>query len=137
LADSINDTVGGLEMNVTTTSTGAVVTTTVPAYKEGGLANFTGPAWLDGTKSKPEIVLNQQDSANFIQLRDILADILHGTSSSEERKEGKSGDNYFDIAINVENLSDDYDIEQLANKIRSMLYEDATYRNVNAINLIR
>ena len=137
LADSINDTVGGLEMNVTTTATGAVVTTTVPAYKAGGLANFTGPAWLDGTKSKPEIVLNQQDSANFIQLRDILADILNGTSSSGERKESKSGDNYFDIAINVENISDDYDIEQLANKIRSMLYEDATYRNVNAINLIR
>jgi hypothetical protein len=28
------------------------------AYKTGGLADFTGPAWLDGTKSKPEYVLN-------------------------------------------------------------------------------
>jgi hypothetical protein len=27
-------------------------------YKTGGLADYTGPAWLDGTKSKPELVLD-------------------------------------------------------------------------------
>jgi hypothetical protein len=47
-----------------------------------------------------------------------------------------NGDNYFDIQINVEDISDDYDVEQLANKIRSMIYEDATYRNVNAVSHI-
>ena len=36
------------------------------AFKTGGLANFTGPAWLDGTKAKPELVLNAQDTKNFI-----------------------------------------------------------------------
>jgi hypothetical protein len=107
-------------------------------YKTGGLADFTGPAWLDGTKSKPEIVLNQTDSANFIQLRDILADLLNGASGlSNADKKSKGGDNYYDIEISVESLGDDYDVEQLADKIRSMLYDDATYRNVNAINLIR
>lgn len=35
-------------------------------YATGGLANFTGPAWLDGTKSKPELVLNARDTENFI-----------------------------------------------------------------------
>jgi hypothetical protein len=29
-------------------------------FKTGGLADFTGPAWLDGTKSKPEYVLNSK-----------------------------------------------------------------------------
>jgi hypothetical protein len=109
-----------------------------PAFMTGGLADFTGPAWLDGTKSKPEIVLNQTDSANFMQLRDILADVLNGTSGlSNTDKKTKGGDNYYDIEISVESLGDDYDVEQLAEKIRSMLYDDATYRNVNAINLIR
>ena len=28
------------------------------AFKKGGLANFTGPAWLDGSRSNPEMVLN-------------------------------------------------------------------------------
>jgi hypothetical protein len=36
------------------------------AFKTGGLADFTGPAWLDGTKARPELVLNQRDTANFI-----------------------------------------------------------------------
>jgi hypothetical protein len=106
-------------------------------YKEGGLADFTGPAWLDGTKSKPEIVLNQTDSANFMQLRDILADILNGTSSVGSKKEQKSGDNYYDVEITVESISDDYDVEQMAEKIKSMIYEDSIYRNVNSINNIR
>ena len=35
-------------------------------FKTGGLADFTGPAWLDGTKTKPELVLNQRDTENFI-----------------------------------------------------------------------
>jgi hypothetical protein len=48
-----------------------------------------------------------------------------------------SGNNYFEIEINVDNISDDYDVEQLADKIRSMIYEDSIYRNVNAINHIR
>jgi hypothetical protein len=35
-------------------------------YETGGLADFTGPAWLDGTKSRPELVLNARDTQNFI-----------------------------------------------------------------------
>ena len=108
-------------------------------FATGGIADFTGPAWLDGTKSKPEIVLNQTDSANFIQLRDILADILNGTSNITKTGEGSvgNGNNYYDIEINVDSLGDDYDVEQLADKIRRMIYEDSTYRNVNTINNIR
>jgi hypothetical protein len=107
------------------------------AFETGGLADFTGPAWLDGTKSRPEIVLNQTDSANFLVLRDILSDILHGTSLPTSDKTGDGGDNYYDIEINVDSISDDYDVEQLADKIRSMIYDDAVYRNVNSINNIR
>lgn len=48
---------------------------TYPAYKQGGLADFTGLAWLDGTKTKPEMVLDSEDTQNFIALRDILAQL--------------------------------------------------------------
>ena len=102
-------------------------------FKTGGLADFTGPAWLDGTKSKPEIVLNQSDSANFLQLRDILSDILNG-SGLYGSGQPTNGDNYFDIEINVEQLGDDYDVEQVADKVRSLIYDDAMYRNVNAVD---
>lgn len=46
-----------------------------PAYKQGGLADFTGLAWLDGTKTKPEMVLDSEDTQNFIALRDVLAQL--------------------------------------------------------------
>ena len=48
----------------------------IKGYKTGGLADYTGPAWLDGTPSKPEIVLNAQDTQNFLALRDILAEVM-------------------------------------------------------------
>jgi hypothetical protein len=106
-------------------------------YKTGGIADFTGPAWLDGTKSRPEMVLNARDTENFIQLKDILSEILNGTDSINKSQNATNGDNYFDIDITVEDIGDDYDVEQLASKIRSMLYDDATYRNVNALSFSR
>ena len=37
-------------------------------YKKGGLADYTGPAWLDGTKSEPEAVLNAAQTKAFMRL---------------------------------------------------------------------
>lgn len=104
-------------------------------YATGGLADFTGPAWLDGTPTRPEMVLNPQDTANFIVLKDILSDILVGASSTTSAT--KSGDNYYDIAINVDSISDDYDVEQMADKVRDMIYQDSIYRNVNTVNRVK
>jgi hypothetical protein len=100
-------------------------------YETGGLADFTGPAWLDGTKSKPEYVLNADQTERFF----ALVDVLEGFNDKATDK--KSGDNYFNIQIDVEKLENDYDVEQMANKIRRMIADDAMYRNVNSINLIR
>ena len=107
------------------------------AYETGGLADFTGPAWLDGTKSHPELVLNARDTENFIQLKDILSDIMRNSNINNSTSNSTNGTNYFTIDINVESLGDDYDVEQLADKIRNMIYQDSTYRNVNAVNFIR
>ena len=41
-------------------------------YKTGGLVDYTGLAQLDGTPDKPELVLNAQDTENFVSLRDTL-----------------------------------------------------------------
>jgi hypothetical protein len=101
------------------------------AYATGGLADFTGPAWLDGTKSRPEYVLNADQTERFFSLVDVLE------GYNKDKKPEKSGDNYFEIEINVEKLENDYDVEQMAEKIRKMIYNDAAYRNVNTINRLR
>lgn len=105
----------------------------IDRFKTGGLADYTGPAWLDGTKSKPEIVLNAQDTKNFIQLKDVLASLMSRPVKSSEN----TGDSTYDIDINVESIGSDYDVEQLASKIKNMINQDARYRNNNAIHLMR
>ena len=103
-------------------------------YKTGGLVDTTGLAWLDGTASNPEMVLQAKDTENFIQLKNILAEVLKGKENAISER---SGDNYFEIYIEVDSLGNDYDVEQLAGKIKRMINEDARYRNVNAINILR
>ena len=35
---------------------------TLPKFEKGGLVDFTGPAWVDGTKTKPEAFLSASDT---------------------------------------------------------------------------
>ena len=44
-------------------------------YKLGGMVDFTGPAWLDGTKSHPEAVLNSLQTKAFLSFTKDLADL--------------------------------------------------------------
>ena len=105
-------------------------------YKTGGLADFTGPAWLDGTKARPELVLSSRDTENFIQLKDILSSIMSRGNTSNSSTEN-NGDITYDIDINVESIGSDYDVEQVANKVKSLIGENARYRNNNTVSLAR
>jgi hypothetical protein len=102
-------------------------------YAQGGLADFTGPAWLDGTKSHPEMVLNATDTQNLITLKNILGAILQNANSASKTS---TGDNYFDINIDAQ-ISSDYDVDQLSERIKKQIYDDASYRNVNTLHYIR
>lgn len=102
-------------------------------YLTGGLADYTGFAWLDGSKSKPELVLNAKDTENFITLKNILSDVLKGSLSRTKN----GGDNYYDFHITVEEIANDYDVEKMIQKIKEEIHKDSTYRNVNSIHLLR
>jgi hypothetical protein len=98
-------------------------------YKTGGLVDFTGPAWLDGTRSAPEYILNAEQTHSFFKLIDILESLrLGGTGSSQF-----SGDSIYDIDINVESMSSDYDVEQMAEKVKSLIVSGSRYRNNNTL----
>ena len=102
------------------------------AYATGGLNTQTGPAWLDGTPSKPEYILNPAQTQAFLQLPDLLKNLNTNPTNSFVM-----GDTNIEINITVEELANDYDVEQLADKIKNEIYEDSTYRNVNTIGWIR
>jgi TP901 family phage tail tape measure protein len=104
-------------------------------YKTGGFADFTGPAWLDGTKSKPEAVLNALQTKHFIKFTNVLDTLFSNkpiqpakTSSSQN-----SGDATYNFHINVDKMASDYDVDQLISRIEEKMVKASKYRNVTVI----
>ena len=103
-------------------------------YATGGLNTQTGPAWLDGTYSKPELVLNAQDTANFLQLKDVL----RNTNLDSITQNGQNGSNlYYKIDINVDKIADNYDVDKIAKRVEQKISQASGYRNINAIKKMR
>ena len=102
-------------------------------YKTGGLADYTGPAWLDGTPSKPELVLNAQDTKNFIALKDVLSKAIGSTSSVENTSNNAT----FEININVDHLNNDYDVDKVVERVKKKIVQDSSYRNVTQVRKFR
>ena len=45
------------------------------AYAMGGLVDFTGPAWVDGSQDKPELMLNSTDTKNLLTAVDFVRQV--------------------------------------------------------------
>lgn len=103
-------------------------------YDTGGLANYTGPAWLDGTPSKPELVLNATDTKNFIALKDVLA---HAMDSTNQINNSYGGNATYEININVDHLNNDYDVDKVVERVKKKIVQDAGYRNVTQVRKFR
>ena len=106
----------------------------VKGYATGGLANYTGPAWLDGTPSKPELVLNAQDTKNFITLKDVLSKAMSSTGSVSNEY---SGNATYEININVDHLNSDYDVDKVVERVKKKIVQDSGYRNVTQVRKFR
>jgi len=44
---------------------------------------------------------------------------------------------YLDFTINVDSLSNDYDVDQLVDRVKDDIYNAASYRNINVVNFLR
>ena len=98
----------------------------------GGLVDSTGPAWLDGSKSQPELVLNARDTQNFIELKDTLASIKSNGSLNLN-----GGNSYYDIKVQVDSLGSDYDVDKAIDRIKTRIAQENAYRNVNTLSRLR
>jgi len=101
----------------------------IKKYATGGKADFTGPAWLDGTPSKPELILNATDTKNFIALKDILSEATKRGVFNHEESNSVSDMN-FDIDIHVDKLDSDYDVDKVIAKVKKEIIKEAKGRNV-------
>ena len=108
-------------------------------YKKGGIADYTGFAWLDGTPTEPERILSADQNRDFETLVDIMSDFRNAGVPMDALRgmarwssmvsvpsslshignaayQGNSA-NIGDIFVNITEaqISDDRDIEVLAN----------------------
>lgn len=97
-------------------------------YAKGGIADFTGPAWLDGTKQDPERILSPYQTKLFetmVQALEKMSTISIPSMPNLGNIDmtGSGGVNVGDIIVNVDNLDTDDDYEELADKVSEVLME--------------
>ena len=97
-------------------------------YATGGLVDYTGPAWVDGTKSKPEAFLNANQTSLIGSFAKSL-ERLSGTTSGSTFQ--GIGDCTIDITIG--SIGKDYDIDQAIAKVKDEIVRSTEYRNVNIL----
>lgn len=106
----------------------------IHAYATGGLANSTGLAWLDGTTSEPEYVLNARQTDAFLKLADILPSMMSDTLSTTSNTFGST---YVNLSVNLESVSPDYDVDRMVSLVKDKLYDSSMYRNNNVLSFLR
>ena len=88
-------------------------------YKNGGLVDYTGPAWVDGTPSAPEAFLSAPDTKLMRNFLDALSYVPNITRFDPSMFMGNytSGIDNISIVINEATINDELDMEILAEKI--------------------
>lgn len=99
----------------------------VKAYKTGGLVDYTGLAWVDGQKGKPEAFLNANDTELFAKLKDSLEIVSKTNMFDAIQNYAKMPNftpnnvnkttNYGDITVQFE-LPNVYNYEQFMSKMQ-------------------
>lgn len=98
---------------------------TYTRFATGGLNTATGPAWLDGTPSKPELVLNAKDTQNFLQLKDVLSHAMSGATTTNNSALAQ-----YEININVDKIANDYDVERMTDQVIRKITQAGGYKKV-------
>lgn len=90
-------------------------------YKAGGLVDYTGPAWVDGTKAKPESFLNADDTALLRSMLDSFTYVKTAPYITHpgESSFGTGGINIGDVNVNLyeAKLENDADYDLIAKKV--------------------
>ena len=127
LPEYLNEYGNSLKNLSVTAVIGSEVTGAYKKYATGGLVDYTGLAQVDGTPNKPEAFLSAEDTANIGAAAKLLADlpIFNSTSNAENAASTNIGDTSIEIHINVENISDDYDVNQMIERVKQDIVDVA------------
>lgn len=108
------------------------------AYDSGGLVDYTGPAWVDGTPMAPEafldaedtaLVRNFLDAAKFVSVKMSMPNFADGLFGNTNNSIGN-----VNITINEATISDDQDINDLAHRIGDSFVEQLSMQGFHTGN---
>ena len=97
-------------------------------FASGGIADFEGPAWVDGSPQMPERVLSPFQTQLFETMVQALEQMSRITIAGMPNLDGTrnaSGNQIAvgDIIVNVDNLDTDDDYETMAERVSDILTE--------------
>lgn len=100
-------------------------------FKTGGLVDYTGPAWVDGTKKKPEAFLNANQTAMFAALAASLERAgMSGLFSSGDSDLGGN----CEINIDIGSIGADYDINRAIQQVKQEIVNSSQFRNITMLS---
>ena len=92
------------------------------------MVNFTGPAWLDGTSTNPEAVLNAKQTRLFTS----MVSSLERTAANNSNINSVLGSSYnigdINTNINVEKLDNETDIYKVARQVENRIMKSIRNR---------
>lgn len=103
-------------------------------FASGGLVNYTGPAWVDGSQNRPEAFLSAEDTERIGNAAKLLSNIpLLNPTSNISNSNNSIGDTNIEINLNIDNISSDVDIEEMLNRVKDEIVNIARPIGTNII----
>lgn len=107
---------------------------TLEAYKNGGVANYTGLIQIDGTKTAPERILSPFQTALFeslVKSMETMSKVNIGSmryygETPTIQRNSNSSYTMGDVIINVDKIATDDDYETIAEKVKESIVESIT-----------
>ena len=102
-------------------------------YASGGLVNYTGPAWVDGTPNKPEAFLSAEDTERIGNAAKLLSNIPMLSPTANTNSNNSFGDTNIEINLNIDHISSDVDVDEMLERVKQEIVEVARPIGTNVI----
>lgn len=125
----------GFQGDASTTSIGGSNPTQdfILKYASGGLVNYTGPAWVDGTPNKPEAFLSAEDTERIGNAAKLLSNIPMLSPTANTNSNNSFGDTNIEINLNIDHISSDVDVDEMLERVKQEIVEVARPIGTNVI----
>lgn len=102
-------------------------------FAQGGMVNYTGPAWVDGSPQRPEAFLSAEDTERIGNAAKLLADIPSLNQSNISTTNASYGDTNVEINLNIDHISSDVDIDTMLERVKTEIVDIARPIGTNVI----